>query len=361
MTPDSISMGKRPPLTRRRFFRRVLQAGAGLTALGGATTAYGFWEASQIRIRRAVVALPHLPQAFAGKTIAVLADFHHGPFVGIAFIRAALRMAGALAPDVFALVGDFAHKGTHTAEQLPPCLEALSQLTAPLGVFAVPGNHDMQKHGQVYREEVRKTPIVDLTNRSIRLSAGGESLWLAGVDDLWWGKPDLNAALRGVPPGAAVVLLCHNPDFAEDAPDNRVGLILSGHTHGGQAYFPGLGSAFLPSKYGDKYRCGLVRGPSSQVYVSRGLGESCVPLRLNCPPEINLLTLTRPAAASSSLRHPRNSSTAQAHVFPRASGGRCVTPESAVSQGADAPRSPISRSRNRLPCIPPKTGSIQHG
>jgi predicted MPP superfamily phosphohydrolase len=154
----------------------------------------------------------------------------------------------------------------------------------------------MQNRGQVYRDAIRQTPITDLTNRAVRLTAGGESLWLAGVDDLWWGKPDLHAALRGVPDGSAVVLLCHNPDFAEDAPDGRVGLILSGHTHGGQAYLPGLGSMFLPSKYGDKYRCGLVRGPSSQVYVSRGLGEAGVPLRLNCPPEINLLTL---ASASS--------------------------------------------------------------
>ena len=287
-TPD----GKPPRLTRRRFLRRLLRLGAGLTGLAAVTTAYGFWEASQIRIRRAVIRLPGLPQPFAGKTIAVLADFHHGPFVGLDFIRQAIRLANALTPDIFALVGDFAHKGTHCAEQLPPCLEALSQLAAPLGVFAVPGNHDMQNGGQVYRDAIRETPLTDLTNRCVRLSAGGESLWLAGLDDLWWGKPDLNAALRGIPEGAAVVLLCHNPDFAEDAPDSRVGLVLSGHTHGGQAYLPVLGSIFLPSKYGNKYRCGLVQGPASQVFVSRGLGEAGVPIRLNCPPEINLLTLT---------------------------------------------------------------------
>jgi predicted MPP superfamily phosphohydrolase len=232
-----------------------------------------------------------LPRPFAGKTIAVLADFHHGPFVGIDFIRGAVRLASSLSPDAFALVGDFAHKGAQATEQLPPCLEALSRLRAPLGVFAVPGNHDMPQAGQVYRDAIRATPLTDLTNRSVRLTASGESLWLAGADDLWWGKPDLNAALRGVPEGAAVVLLCHNPDFAEDAPDGRVGLILSGHTHGGQVYLPGLGSSYLPSKYGDKYRAGLVQGPSSQVFVSRGLGEAGIPIRLNCPPEINLLTL----------------------------------------------------------------------
>jgi hypothetical protein len=191
------------PQTRRRFLRRLVRVGIGLAGLAGATAAYGFWEASQIRVRRTNVSLPRLPRSFAGKTVAVLADLHHGPFVGIKFIREAVRLAGSLKPDAFALVGDFAHRGQHTAEQLPPCLEALSELTAPLGVFAVPGNHDMQERGKVYREAIRETPLIDLTNRSVQLTLGGESLWLAGVDDLWWGKPDLNAALRGIPEGSA--------------------------------------------------------------------------------------------------------------------------------------------------------------
>jgi predicted MPP superfamily phosphohydrolase len=225
--------------TRRKFFRRIFHGGAALVGMAGLGTGYGFWEASQIRIRRQTIALPRLPRKFEGRTIAVLADFHHGPFVGINFIRQAVSLAQSLSADLYALVGDFAHKGTHTAEQLPPCLEALVRLKAPLGVFAVPGNHDMQNGGQIYREAIASTPLTDLTNRSVRLSIGTDALWLAGVDDLWWGKPDLDLALQGVPDGAAVVLLAHNPDFAEIKPDPRVGLMLSGHTHGGQAYLPG--------------------------------------------------------------------------------------------------------------------------
>src|SRR5690349_6840339 len=130
-----------PKPTRRSFLRRTLRRGAVVAGLG---VGYGFWEASQIRVRHETVALPRLPRAFEGRTIAVLADFHHGPLVGIKFIREAVALARSQAADAYALVGDFAHKGAHTAEQLPPCLEALSQLKAPLGVFAVPGNHDMQ-------------------------------------------------------------------------------------------------------------------------------------------------------------------------------------------------------------------------
>jgi predicted MPP superfamily phosphohydrolase len=235
--------------------------------------------------------VPNLPSAFSGKTVAVLADLHHGPFVGIDFVREAVALTNSLSPDLVALVGDYAHKGSDAHRQLPPCLEALSALSAPLGVFAVPGNHDMARGGALYREAVAGTPLLDLTTAGRPVSLGGERLWLAGVDDLWWGKPDLDRALAEVPPGSAVVLLCHNPDFAEDRPDGRVGLVLSGHTHGGQAYLRGVGSSWLPSKYGDKYRRGLVPGPASAVFVSRGLGEAGVPLRVNSPPEVCLLTL----------------------------------------------------------------------
>jgi predicted MPP superfamily phosphohydrolase len=262
-----------------------------LTGVTGLGVGYGFWEAAHIRVTRQTVTVPNLPPAFASKTVAVLADLHHGPYVGIEFIREAVRLTNSLGPDLIALVGDYAHKGDQAHVQLPPCLDALSALSAPLGVFAVPGNHDMQKGGAVYRERVAATPLIDVTNAHRRVSAGGDDLYVAGVDDLWWGTPDLGRALAGVPAGAAVVLLSHNPDFAEERPDGRVGLMLSGHTHGGQVYLRGLGSGWLPSKYGAKYRHGLLRGPASQVLVSRGLGEAGVPLRVNVPPEVNLLTL----------------------------------------------------------------------
>jgi predicted MPP superfamily phosphohydrolase len=268
-----------------------LQGGAALAGAGGVAAGYGFWEASQIRIRRQTLVLPVLPRAFQGTTIAILTDFHHGPYVGLGFIRRAVAVAQELRADAYSLLGDFAHKGTHTAEQLPECLAAAARLEAPLGVFAVPGNHDMQEGGRIYREAVAGTKVVDVTNRSIRLNLDGEEMWIAGVDDHWWGKPNLDAALKGIPEEAATILLAHNPDFAEEKPDPRVNLVLSGHTHGGQVYLPGVGTRWMPSRYGPKYRGGLAQAPASPVFVSRGLGEAGVPLRLNCPPEINLLTL----------------------------------------------------------------------
>jgi len=279
-------------LTRRTFLRRTLQVTGSALGLGGTAVAYGLWEASDVRIDRRTISVPHLPEAFVGKTLAVLADLHHGPLVGLGFIRRVVERAAALRPDLITLVGDYAHRGRFCANQLPPCLEVLSELTAPLGVYTVPGNHDMANDGRIYRDTIAVTPqLTDLTNRSISLTLGGERLWLAGVDEMWYGQPDLDQALKGVPAGEAVVLLCHNPDFMEEQPDERVGLALCGHTHGGQIYLPVIGAPWMPSSYGMKYRHGLVEGPASQVFVSRGIGESGVPLRVGAPPEINLITL----------------------------------------------------------------------
>lgn len=278
--------------TRRRFLRYAARTGLGLLGVGAATATYGFWEASDLRVRRWNIALPNLPDAFAGKTLAVLTDMHHGPYVSQSFIAATVQLTNAQQPDFVALVGDFVQKGKYAEEQLVPCLQTLMGLQAPLGIFAVPGNHDMHRRGAVYHDAIKQTTFTDVTNRATRLTIDGQHLWFAGVDDLWYGVPNQEQALESIPARAAIVLLSHNPDFAESNPDPRVGLVVSGHTHGGQVYLPIAGAPWTPTKYGEKYRHGLVQGPKSQVFVSRGIGEAGVPIRLQCPPEINLLTLT---------------------------------------------------------------------
>jgi predicted MPP superfamily phosphohydrolase len=288
--PAVISKLPDQPCSRRAFLRRSALLTLGASA-AFASVGYGFWEASQIRLVRQTIALPRLPRIFAGKTIAILTDFHRGPFVSLRFIREAVALASSLKPDLIALVGDFTQKGPDASEHLTECLSAVSKLKAPMGVFAVAGNHDHQIAGHNSGQFVSLEPLNDLTNRATCLTLAHQNLWIAGVDDLLWGRPNLKKSLRGIPDNEAVVLLSHNPDLAEVYPDERVDLILSGHTHGGQIYVPGLGAPWLPSRYGAKYLAGLVQGPQSQVYISRGLGESGIPIRLNCPPEINLLTL----------------------------------------------------------------------
>jgi predicted MPP superfamily phosphohydrolase len=111
------------------------------------------------------------------------------------------------------------------------------------------------------------------------------------VDDLWRGYQDLPAALGRATPRDAVILLSHNPDYVETIRDPRVGLILSGHTHGGQVNLPIIGPPILSSVYGQKYAHGLVQGPVTRVFVSRGVGTIAPHVRLFCKPEIVLVTL----------------------------------------------------------------------
>ena len=137
----------------------------------------------------------------------------------------------------------------------------------------------------------RTAGIEELTNRGVWLQRGGSRLRLGGVDDLWFGKPDISAALGDASASDACLVLSHNPDFAETLTDRRVGLILSGHTLGGQVCIPGIGAPIIPSRYGQKYLKGLVEAPTTQVYISRGLGTESRPMRFNSRPELTLVTL----------------------------------------------------------------------
>ena len=133
--------------------------------------------------------------------------------------------------------------------------------------------------------------IANLTNRNVAIERGGQQLFIAGVDDLWAGKPDLKAALQGMGPDDVAVLLCHNPDYIEQASDPRARLWLSGHTHGGQVCLLPTRPLVHPSKCGLRYLAGLRRYGATQIYISRGLGTVTPPLRWNCPAELPVIEL----------------------------------------------------------------------
>ncbi len=272
----------------RRQFLKGIAASAVATPVAG--LAYGCAEATWIDITRHTIRVPHLPPAFAGKTLALLTDPHHGPFNRLSFIESIVAQTNALKPDLIALGGDFIQGPRR--EYIVPGLEVLGKLRAPLGVYAVPGNHD-HLHGNIHavRRAIADSGITDVTNTGHWIELDDHRLRLGGVDDLWHGKQNLRAALGNTTDKDACVLLSHNPDYAETLRDPRVGLMLSGHMHGGQIVVPGLGYHCIPSRYGLKYLQGLVRAPRTQVFVSRGLGTVGLPLRIRCRPEINLLTL----------------------------------------------------------------------
>ena len=285
-------------VTRRNFLRWTLGAGLAAAAAGAGSVGYAFaLEPGWLAVERVTVRVPGLPPALDGLTVAHLSDLHWGPYTGQPEIRTAVEKANAFAADLIVLTGDYV---LQSAGYAAPCAQELAALRAPLGVFAIPGNHDYWTDIDVVTAQLRATRLTLLRNSSHRLEVGGAPLWLAGVDDVWEQHHDLDAALAGVPLGEPILLLVHEPDFADQAAQSPhcVFLQLSGHSHGGQVNLPFYGPPILPW-LGRKYPAGLqtVAGSTLQVYTSRGVGVIAPPLRFNCRPEVTLLTLAGAQAA----------------------------------------------------------------
>jgi len=272
-------------ISRRRFWKR---AAIGAAAVSAAGAGYPLLEAKWCRLTRRTIAVPRLPASFRGITVAFLSDLHHGKYVGLDYLRNAVDWTNALKPDLVLLGGDYV---SHSPRYIAPVCEIMGRLRAPLGRFAVLGNHDHWESASQCREALDDQGLERIDNRGVWLRRGGDRLRIAGVGDLWADAQFLPLALEGAHEGDAVVLLSHNPDYAEYADDPRVSLMLSGHTHGGQIVVPGVGALVLPSNFGRKYAGGLAQGPNFPVYVGRGVGTSGPPVRFYCRPEIVLLTL----------------------------------------------------------------------
>ena len=291
---DGGSDHLRPKTMNRREFLTWARRAA--LAAPAAVLGYGLFEASWFHVARHTIAIPNLPAAFDGLTIALLTDLHHGRFTSLHYIRTIVEVTNAQQADIIALGGDYAHAHRR---YIPPCLEMLAELKARLGVFGVLGNHDHWYDARLTRECMRRSHIADLTNTGYWLLRGTSRLRIGGVDDFWEGAQELSAALGDASADETCILLSHNPDYVETISDRRVGLVLSGHTHGGQIVLPGVGAPYVPSMYGQKYLHGLVRTAYTQVYVSRGLATIGPPVRLGARPEISLIRLTTPTSGIS--------------------------------------------------------------
>jgi len=240
------------------------------------------------RVASVEVPLPRWPAALDEFSICQLTDLHRGAWISEAYIRQAVELALDFAPQLIVLTGDY----VSSARYAESCAAALSGLSAPLGVYAVMGNHDYWSR-DVHRIQraLEKAGVSFLTNRAVAIEHRGARFWLAGVDDLMAGEPDLGQALAGIPAGEPIILLCHEPDFAPYAAEQGVLLQISGHSHGGQIAIPGM-KPVLP-RLGRLYPIGLMQVEESDtlVYVSGGLGVVFPPIRFRCPPEITSLQL----------------------------------------------------------------------
>jgi uncharacterized protein len=285
-------------ITRRRLFKTAL----GLVAGSVGVAAYARWiEPTWLEVVECDLPVAGLPPAWNGVRVALLADLHRSPQVTHEYLAEAIRLTQSLEPDLLAVVGDYSHMGFEYSED---AARLLAGFRAPLGCFSCLGNHDYGLSRWV-NTPVNPTPrLVDvlvesgvrvLLNEAVPLVRGGQTLWLAGTEDLWAGRCQPAVAMKNVPAGAANITLCHNPDAIEGLSAAGCGTILSGHTHGGQVDIPFIGPPRLPVIDRNRYR-GLHHVGGSWLYINRGLGW-LIKVRFLCRPEISLLTL-RPAPAT---------------------------------------------------------------
>src|SRR6266851_2527032 len=280
-------------ITRRSLVRRagfvataiVLSAGSGAlsTALDEPVIEY-------VDIR-----MPRLPQAFDGFRIVQLSDFHYDPFFDDSIIQSAVAKTNELKPDLVVLTGDYVtqHKlygrrqSAHVAE---PCGRLLQGIRSRLGTFAVLGNHDVMTDPNFVTATLGSNGVRVLRNVSVPFERERTRIWLAGVDDVLEKHNDLDQTLKNIPSGESTIVLVHEPDYADVVSRRQVDLQLSGHSHGGQVRLPFIGAPYLPP-LARKYPWALRKVRNLLLYTNRGLGTIGVPLRLNCPPEITVVTL----------------------------------------------------------------------
>jgi uncharacterized protein len=263
-----------------------------VVAAGAALAWAGWIEPRRLVTVRRTLELPRWPAALDGVRLGLLSDIHAGaPHVGPKAIARAVERLNAEAPDAMLLLGDFIDAHVLWGGRIAPELIAreLAELRAPLGRFAVLGNHDWKQVGDGMWRALTEAGIEVLENRS----APAGDFHVAGLADLRLRRPDLPSALAGVPKETSVILLAHDPDVFPFVPD-RVALTVSGHLHGGQVALPVIRRPAIPSRYGERYARGHVVEEGRHLYVSSGLGTSGLPLRLLARPEVVILELRRP-------------------------------------------------------------------
>lgn len=291
---------------RRKF---IAQAGLITAALPFGSMIYGMLKtAYNIQVRRKTVFFDELPEAFDGITIAQISDIHSGSFLSSNYFQKAVETISSLNPDIIFFTGDLVN---NEAVEFEPHVEVFKQLTAPLGVFSVLGNHDYGDYGPWPSPEAKKANLDHLKslqksagwnlllNENHVIERGNDKVAIVGVEN--WGASrhfpklgDLDKAVSGAESVPFKILLSHDPSHWEakvkDHPQ-RFHLTLSGHTHGAQVGIEIPGIKWSPAKYIYRQWAGLYEDGEQKIYVNRGLGFIGYMGRIGISPEITLLEL----------------------------------------------------------------------
>jgi predicted MPP superfamily phosphohydrolase len=268
-----------PIVDRRAALRLLLTGGAtGLAGIGG----YGFlYERHEITVTHVSLPVAELPESLSGLRIGLITDIHRSRWVSHEDVTGAVSALMNEQPDLIVLGGDYVTWGNR--QFVRPSAEALAALTAPHGVFGILGNHDddqdmpaaLIKHGVQMLKDARTSLVVK-----------GHKIDLVGIRFWTRRATDIAYLTRGAT--GTVILLAHDPRRLTEAAMLKIPIVLSGHTHGGQVVVPGIG-AIAAQKF--PVVAGVARRDRTTMFVSRGVGTVYVPVRVNCPPEVAVLTL----------------------------------------------------------------------
>ncbi|KOR82567.1 metallophosphoesterase [Paenibacillus solani] len=279
-------VARQKKMTRRQFLKSGAAVIFGSVVAGGAYAS--LWEPHQLDITRLTLTIPSLPNAFDGLKLVQFSDLHLGFQAGEKEVMRVVQAIQHEDPDLICFTGDMVDRD---AEEMRAAIEPFKELTAPLGMYSILGNHDYKDVKKLVSLE-EEAGFQVLRNTAVKLRRGSAVIAVVGLEDGLRGLPDPAAAIQGLPQGMFKLLLMHEPDYADTASAHSFHLQLSGHSHGGQVRLPWVGEVLTPPG-ARRYVQGLYHIGSRRMplYVNRGIGTTQLPIRFLCKPELTVLTL----------------------------------------------------------------------
>ncbi|WP_445354104.1 metallophosphoesterase [Microbulbifer sp. EKSA008] len=253
-------------------------------------------EPASFRINEDDIVVDAWPKECNGLRVAILADLHVGsPYKGRKSLQNLVEAVNKSQPDLILLPGDFVIQGVVGGKFVRPedAAGILKELKAPMGVFAVLGNHDWWLDAARVEQSLESQGISVLEDKSVSLVSSECKLRLVGISDFWEGPHDVKKAMQGIDEGETILAFTHNPDIFPELPA-ELSLTIAGHTHGGQVYLPFIGRPIVPSSYGQRFAIGHIVEGDKHLYVSPGVGTSILPVRFLVPPEVTVLSIFGP-------------------------------------------------------------------
>lgn len=281
-------------ISRRRFLR---VASAGVFSVGAVSWHSLLFSPTHPVVSSQEMALKNLPTPFDGMRVVQISDLHFSRLVSREYLERCVKAVNALKPDLIFLTGDYVThdpvvgRSETVRRFITPLSEILGELRAKFGRFAVLGNHDVTVNPRAVAASLEEAGIHVLRNERLALSRQGARLPIVGLADSGTEYANQDLAFRGISPEEPSLIMMHNPDLFGDGMRHENGVIFAGHTHGGQVNLPFYGPIYVPSRYGDRFLSGRFQKGNLTMLVNRGLGVIRYRIRLNCRPEISVVTL----------------------------------------------------------------------